>query len=89
MTWRVHQISSKNIVGAECPGEGIRSLAREINVGVATVKLALNEDLHYHFYKRHKGQLLISTSNHLKKAKKKASEQAEISHRTRDSPLLY
>ena len=54
------------------PGKGIRSLAREMNVGVTTMKRALNEDLRYHSYKMRKGQLLTDKArkNRLKKAKK-------------------
>ena len=61
------------------PGKEIRSLAREMNVGVATMKLALNEDPRYYFRNRRMGQFLTSTArnNRLKKAKKKTSEPAE------------
>ena len=40
------------------PSKGIRVLSSEMGVGVATMKMALNEDLRYFSYKRRKGQLI-------------------------------
>ena len=56
----------------EDPGKGMRALAQEMGVAVSTMKLALNEDLRYHSYKRRKGQLLTEKAreNRLTKAKK-------------------
>ena len=42
----------------EDPGIRIRALSCELNVLASTMKLALNEDLHYYSYKRHRGELL-------------------------------
>ena len=41
---------------------GIRSLAGEMKVRVATVKPAMNEDFIRHYYTRRKGQLLSATA---------------------------
>ena len=53
----VKQLQDKVI---EDPGKRIRALAREMGVGIATMKMALNEDLRYFSYKRRKGQLITS-----------------------------
>ena len=55
----------------EDPDKGIRSLAREMNVGAAPMKHALNDDIRYHSYQRHRGHLLTATAQNdrLKKAK--------------------
>lgn len=56
----------------EDPGIGIRALAPELDVSPSTMKLALNEDLRYHSYKRRRGQLLTEKTreNRLIKAKR-------------------
>ena len=43
----------------EDPGIGIMDLSRELNASASTMKLALNEDLHYYSCKLHRGQPLI------------------------------
>ena len=55
----------------EDPGKVIRSLVKEKNAEVATMKLPLNE-IRRHSYKRRKGQLLTARAqdDHLKKARK-------------------
>ena len=60
----------------EDPGIGIRVLSHELNVSASTMKLALNEDLRYHSYKRHRGQLLTEKAceNRLTKGKKLLSK---------------
>ena len=45
------------------PGIRIRALSRELNVSASTMKLALNEDLHYYSYKCRRGQLLTEKAN--------------------------
>ena len=47
----------------EDPGIGIRAFSRELIASVSTMKLALNEDLGYHSYKRRKGQLLTEKAH--------------------------
>ena len=56
----------------EDPGKVIRSLVREKNAEVATMKLPLNEIRRHSSYKRRKGQLLTARAqdDHLKKARK-------------------
>ena len=54
------------------PGIGIMALSCELNVSASTMKLALNEDLCYRSYKRHRGQLLTEKAreNRLTNGKK-------------------
>ncbi|XP_076030028.1 uncharacterized protein LOC143018509 [Oratosquilla oratoria] len=54
------------------PGKAMWTLAREMGIGMMTMKKALNKDLCYSSYKRHKGQLLTAKGqeNCLTKAKK-------------------
>ena len=56
----------------------IQALAKEISIGGGTMKLALNEDLHYHSKKRCKGQILTAKAkvNHLTKVKKLLNKQS-------------
>ena len=68
----------------EDPGNVIRSLVREKNVRVATMKLSLNEIRRHSSYKRRKGQVLTARAqdDHLKKARKllnklKRSQESE------------
>ena len=63
----------KNVL--EDQGKVIRSLVREKNLRVATMKLSLNE-IRRHSYKRRKGQLLTARAqdDHLKKARKHLNE---------------
>ena len=42
----------------EDPGIGIGALSRDLIISASTMKLALNDDLHYYSCKRHRGQLL-------------------------------
>ena len=53
-------------------GKGIRSLAREMSLGVDIIKLAMNGDIHYHLHKTRKGQLptTAARNNRLKQARK-------------------
>ena len=56
----------------EYPGKVIRSLVREKNIRVATMKLSLNEFPRHSSYKKCKGQLLTARAqvDNLKKARK-------------------
>ena len=70
------------------PGKGIRSLAREIDVRVATVNLVLSEDLRHHSCTRGKGELLTTTAqNNLPKIAEELLKQAETSRR-KGTPAL-
>ncbi|QQP40452.1 Uncharacterized protein FKW44_014491 [Caligus rogercresseyi] len=42
----------------EDPSKSCTKLAEELGVGNTTVRVCINEDLRYHFYKRRKGQIL-------------------------------
>ncbi|QQP41318.1 Uncharacterized protein FKW44_015643 [Caligus rogercresseyi] len=44
--------------GARGPSKSCTKLAEELGVGNTTVRLCINEDLRYHFYKCCKGQIL-------------------------------
>ena len=67
---RIPQRSAEKSLGR--PSIGIRALPCELNVSASTTKLALNEDLRYYSYKRHRRQLLTEKAreNRLTKGKK-------------------
>ena len=69
-------------------GRGFRSLAREMNIGVATVKLVLNENLRYHSCKMCEERLLIATALKTFEEGKKLLNELKKSGRTGTLVLL-
>ncbi|QQP48524.1 Uncharacterized protein FKW44_008881, partial [Caligus rogercresseyi] len=68
--------------GAGDPSKSCTKLAEELGVGNTTVRVCINEDLRYHFYKRRKGQILTEKAqeNRFNKALKLLNKLKHLVH---------
>lgn len=65
----IQQFIQKQVM--EDSGKEMRALAQEIGIEISTMKLALNENIRCHVYKRRKGHLLAGKARENRRRKEK------------------